>query len=379
LANVRNASPALADGLFGTSQPGKLEEVTPILIGWDARGRPIELGPEERESTHMHVIGGSGTGKSKFLEWMVRRDAREGHGVCVIDWHGTLYDDILRYFAYQDVGRPGDDRSVILLNPSQPDFISGFNPFVRTGGDLSVQVSRRVDATIRPWGVTDTNDTPTFARLCRVLYTFMVENAETLPNASLLLQFKNAALRAYAAEHVSDPMMRAEWEEFMVNQGTLAPEVRQSAIDTLKTINAYGKAKKVFVTMENRDDGPGRGGREGAATAEGASAPLHPRPRSPSWEVVVEVIKASGIWANPDVGNFPDEKSRAAGLRAMYPLSSGGSHCHYDPERYNEANAIKISKEVGYKGLYSIETAGNNGPDPYAAVQSILDELLRDL
>ena len=52
----------------------------------------------------------------------------------------------------------------------------------------------------------------------------------------------------------------------MVNQGTLAPEVRQTAIDTLKTINAYGKARKVFVTMENRDDGPdtGRGGRAGA-------------------------------------------------------------------------------------------------------------------
>jgi hypothetical protein len=176
-----------------------------------------------------------------------------------------------------------------------------------------------------------------------------------------------------------DHAMVLECPRVMVNQGTLAPEVRQSAIDTLKTINAYGKAKKVFVTMENRDDGPRRGGPEGAATAEGASTPLPPRPRSPSWEVVVEVIKGSGIWANPDVGHFPDEESRAAGLRAMYPLSSGGSHCHYDPERYNEANAIKISKEVGYKGLYSVETAAINGPDPYAAVQSILDELLRDL
>ena len=39
----------------------------------------------------------------------------------------------------------------------------------------------------------------------------------------------------------------------------------------------------------------------------------------------------------------------------MYPLSSGSSHAHYAPERYSEGNAIKISKEVGYKGLYSIE------------------------
>jgi hypothetical protein len=162
----------------------------------------------------------------------------------------------------------------------------------------------------------------------------------------------------------------------MVNQGTLAPDVRQAAIDTLKAINAYGKTKKVFVTMENR----GAGGGRGAAAAPAATDPAAPpRPPSPSWEVVVEVIKAAGIWANPDVGNFPDEQARAAGLRAMYPLSSGSSHCHYNPERYNEAAAIQISREVGYKGLYSIEASANNGPDPYVAVETILGELLRDI
>src|SRR5260370_9016542 len=165
----------------------------------------------------------------------------------------------------------------------------------------------------------------------------------------------------------------------MVNQGTLAPEVRQNAIDPLKTIGAYAKAKKVFVTMENRGGGGGgRGGRAGAgadiAAPGSASADVPPRPVPPSWEVVVEVIKASGIFANPDVGNFPDEEARAAGLRAMDPLSSGRSHCHYNPERYNEANAIRISKEVGYTGLIPIEPDGKNSPDPYNAGASLLDE-----
>jgi sugar phosphate isomerase/epimerase len=158
----------------------------------------------------------------------------------------------------------------------------------------------------------------------------------------------------------------------MVNQGTLAPEVRQAAIDTLRAIGEYGKSKKVFVTMENRG-----GGRRPARPGE--TAPPANRPPSPSWDVVLEVIKAAGIYANPDIGNFPDDEARAAGLRAMYPLSSGSSHAHYAPERYSEANAIQISKEVGYKGLYSIEAGRNNGPDPYAAVQSIVDELLKDL
>jgi len=145
----------------------------------------------------------------------------------------------------------------------------------------------------------------------------------------------------------------------MVNQGTLAPEVRQAAVAALKEIAEYGRKRKIFVTMENRGHG---------ATAT-----------NPSWEVVVELIKAAGIYANPDTGNFPDEASRTTGLREMYPLSSGSSHVHYDPERYSEANAIAIAKQVGYKGLYSIEATAANGPDPYIAVQTIVDELVKDL
>jgi sugar phosphate isomerase/epimerase len=146
----------------------------------------------------------------------------------------------------------------------------------------------------------------------------------------------------------------------MINQGTLAPDVRQSAIATLKAIGNYGKSRRVWVTMENR----GTGG---------------PNSKTANWEVVVEVIKASGIHANPDTGNFHDEQERASGLRALYPLSSGSSHVHYDPERFNEANALKVSKDAGYTGLFSIEATRRNGPDPYAAVKTIMDEILRDV
>jgi sugar phosphate isomerase/epimerase len=145
----------------------------------------------------------------------------------------------------------------------------------------------------------------------------------------------------------------------MLNHGTLAPEVRQNAIAALKTIGDYGNKKKVCVTLESR----------GRAIS----------PTNASWEVIVEVIKAAGIHANPDTGNFPDEEARHAGLRAMYPLSCGSSHAHYDPQRYSEADAIAISKELGYKGLYSIEATPVNGPDPYVAVQTIIDELLKDI
>lgn len=154
----------------------------------------------------------------------------------------------------------------------------------------------------------------------------------------------------------------------MVNQGTLAPEVRKDAIATLKVIGDYAKSKKVFITMENRG---------GAAPAPVPGQP--PPPYRSTWQDVVETIKGAGIYANPDVGNFPDEAARHAGLRVMYTMTSGSSHCHYAPERYSEADALKIAREVGYKGLFSIETGRNNGSDPYAATQTILEELLKDI
>lgn len=173
-----------------------------IPIGKNANGTPLYITPKMRRSTHMHVIGGSGTGKSKFLEWIIRKDIREGHGLCLIDWHGTLYKSIVRYCAHLGVGLDNDFRKLILINPSEPDYVTGFNPFVNQGVDVSVQVRRRIEATIRPWGITDTNQMPTFENVMTALYTFAVEQRETLPNAAQLLEYDRPELREYAANVV---------------------------------------------------------------------------------------------------------------------------------------------------------------------------------
>jgi sugar phosphate isomerase/epimerase len=138
----------------------------------------------------------------------------------------------------------------------------------------------------------------------------------------------------------------------MVNQGDLAPAARKTAIETLKTINAYGKSKNVAVSME---------------------------PRNAPWEVVVEVMKAAGIGANPDSGHFPDKESRAAGLAVMYRMTAGSSHVNHVPEKFDTAEAIKIAKEAGYKGIYAIEVPSGSTLEPYAPVQAVLDIVLANM
>jgi hypothetical protein len=138
----------------------------------------------------------------------------------------------------------------------------------------------------------------------------------------------------------------------MLNHGGLDPEVRLSAVETLKTIGAYGKTKSVFVTMD---------------------------PGNAPWEVVVETAKASGIWVTPDCGNFPDKQSRAAALPVLYRMTAGSSHVTHVPDRFDTADAIGISKEAGYNGVFSIVTSSRNSRDPYAPVQTILDILLANM
>ena len=160
------------------------------------------------------------------------------------------------------------------------------------------------------------------------------------------------AIRAQAVERIKQWIDRAaiiQCPSVMMHQGMQLPDDLGPAIAAVKELADYGRAKKVAVIMENRG-------------------------RTPP-EKLVELMKASGARANPDIGNFPDEETRERGLRLLYPLSVTVSHVKMNG-RFDFARAIRISKEMNFKGVYSLETGG---PDPYAAAQTVLDELLKNM
>ena len=117
-----------------------------LLLGFDAQGRPIELS-EAEALTHKLVMGASGSGKSKLLEHLLRQHIRQRQGFALVDPHGTLYQDVVQFCGHYAL-----ERDIILLNVSEPDTIIGFNPFQRgPEGDVSVQVDRRITATMHAW------------------------------------------------------------------------------------------------------------------------------------------------------------------------------------------------------------------------------------
>ncbi len=70
---------------------------------------------------HMYVIGKSGTGKSYFQVNMAIQDINNGEGICVIDPHGDLIEDIMKYIPKNRI------EDVILFDPSDTERPIGVN------------------------------------------------------------------------------------------------------------------------------------------------------------------------------------------------------------------------------------------------------------
>jgi sugar phosphate isomerase/epimerase len=103
-------------------------------------------------------------------------------------------------------------------------------------------------------------------------------------------------------------------------------------------------------------------------------------------EELVRLVHETGdrIGTLPDFGNFPDQATRERGLKLLFPLASTVCHAR-DTEsdgkgglvHFDLGHCVKIARDAGYKGLYSIESEARG--DVYANVQYVCGLLLKNI
>lgn len=94
-----------------------------LLLGrneYRGKATDIRILREDRRR-HMYIIGKSGSGKSWLLANMARQDIANGEGVCVIDPHGDLVDDVLAAIPKDRV------EDVVVFDPSDTSYPLGMN------------------------------------------------------------------------------------------------------------------------------------------------------------------------------------------------------------------------------------------------------------
>ncbi len=188
----------------------------------DKRQR-LSLSEEDRK-TGLHVIGAPKTGKSKFLEHLIRQDIQNSQGLALIDPHGTLYEDVLEWCAC--IGRPR--RPLIPLNLSTGEHIIGCNQLINRDGNVAAQVERVAASITKAYGETTTDHMPRLDRVMGdLLHTVIEADDLTLCEGRYLLTRRNPMVRNYLIARIRDPEVRGAWQDLFEEATSFAEFMNQ--------------------------------------------------------------------------------------------------------------------------------------------------------
>uniref|UniRef100_UPI0035642171 hypothetical protein n=1 Tax=Roseovarius sp. TaxID=1486281 RepID=UPI0035642171 len=183
----------------------------PISVGMDVNEAPVFLSPAER-STHIQVIGASGRGKTKFLEQMIRQDIEHRHGLCLIDPHGTLYDEVVSWCARYGLHRR---RRIHLIDPNDPEWTVGFDPLrCNDPEELPVAVDAAVEVCAQVWGGEDTNRTPLLKKCLRAVFYALAVGGYPFGDAMKLVTQNDAdGFRAALTNALPNEIYQLLWDD----------------------------------------------------------------------------------------------------------------------------------------------------------------------
>src|SRR6266481_3044512 len=120
---IKYAPPPPELPVYGHEDPSKVSFIgrTNYVAALEEKKFVFGIKREDRRR-HMYIIGKSGVGKSKLLELLIRQDIASGQGLCLMDPHGDVIEDILAAIPENRI----DD--VCIVDPSDMGFPASFNP-----------------------------------------------------------------------------------------------------------------------------------------------------------------------------------------------------------------------------------------------------------
>jgi hypothetical protein len=168
-------------------------------------------------SRHVYVLGATGTGKSTLLANMIRQDIREGRGVCLIDPHGDLYDQIVESLPLNRA------KDVVLFNPGQSDFAPGLNILECSGPSRGRQMNFAINELLKTFDrMYDMRQAggPMFETYFRNALLLLLESdlpAVTIMELSLV--FESKAYRQFLLGRCKNPTVIGFWKDIAEKAG----------------------------------------------------------------------------------------------------------------------------------------------------------------
>ena len=164
---------------------------------------------------HMHILGGTGSGKSKFMELLLRQDILRGDcGLCLLDPHGSLYAETVEFLAHK---APHLADRVILFDPNDQEYEQlGFNPLqnLHEGNQETAAAELMLDALLKSLGQGRVNDTPRIQRWGEDVFHILIRNQLTLLEAEAFIDPEAKKERGVLIEKVTNSIVRTDAKTF---------------------------------------------------------------------------------------------------------------------------------------------------------------------
>ncbi len=186
---------------------------------------------EKDRRTHLYVVGASGAGKSKFLEFLIRQDILKENGFGLIDPHGDLVEEIKSFLA-SVLSKEEIEERVIYVDPASVEYTIAFNPLEKIEGVLPSEIAAELIEAFKKiwhdsWG----------ARMEDLLRNTLIALIEADLTLVDLPQFLiNEDTRLDVLEKVKHPITKQYFQRF----NNLAPKTRDEWMEsTLNKVNAF--------------------------------------------------------------------------------------------------------------------------------------------
>jgi hypothetical protein len=207
MPSMDNAIAQVATTTTKTSEPPANLPISSTVMPFAEttfRGVNTKFGiKREDRRKHLYIIGKTGVGKSKLIELLALADIQQGKGCVVMDPHGDLAEELLRYIPRDRL------HDVIYFNPADIEYPMSFNPLEGVGSFEFKQtvVSGFISIFKKLFSFTWNQ------RLEHVL-RFTTLALLDLPNATILgitKMLSDSQYRQYVISHIQDPVVKKFW------------------------------------------------------------------------------------------------------------------------------------------------------------------------
>ncbi len=186
-----------------------------VLLGYNVyRGEKREIRMLRNDRTrHHYVIGKSGSGKSVFLSWLARQDVKAGDGLCVVDPHGDLIEEVIQFVPKERA------KDVIKFDPADAERPMGLNILeAKNPEEMDMASSQATEIFIKIFG--DEIFGPRLQHYFRNgCLTLMADQEEGATLIDVPRLFVDDEFMKYKVSKVKNPVVRSFWEHEYAHTG----------------------------------------------------------------------------------------------------------------------------------------------------------------